>query len=80
MKTANEMFEELEYIKEKEDNNYIIFEKGSSQRNRIIFSKNTKRICGIYIDEDYEFNEPLDMNIQELQAINKKVEELGWEK
>lgn len=78
MKTADEMFKELEYIKEKEDNNYIIFEKGSSQRNRIIFSKNTKRICGIYIDEDYEFNEPLDMNIQELQAISKKCQELGW--
>lgn len=78
-KTADELFEELGY-KKIENKHYIIFEKGVSTRNRIIFSRLTKTVCCILIDEDYEWNDGMDIDMQELQAINKKVEELGWEK
>lgn len=39
--SADEMFEELGYKKIK-NKHYIIFEKGVSTRNRIIFSRLTK--------------------------------------
>lgn len=78
MKTADEMFEKLGYEKTKNDEYHVIYEKGASIRNRIIFSKITKTVCCILVDEDYEWNDGIDIDMQELQAINKKVEELGW--
>ena len=76
-KTADELFEELGYEKI-ENKQHIIFEKGVSTRNRIIFSRLNKTVCCILIDEDYEWNDGIDITMEELQAINKKVEELGW--
>ena len=78
MKTADEMFEKLGYEKTKNNEYHVIYEKGASIRNRIIFSKITKTVCCILINEDYEWNDGIDIDMQELQAINKKVEELGW--
>ena len=78
MKTADEMFEELGYEKTKKDEYNVIYEKGTSIRNRIIFSQITKTVCCIVIDEDYEWDNEIDIDMQELQAINKKVEELEW--
>ena len=78
MKTADEMFEKLGYEKTKNDEYNVIYEKGASFRNRIIFSKITKTVCCILVNEDYEWNDGIDIDMQELQAINKKVEELGW--
>lgn len=75
---ADEMFEKLGYEKTKNDEYNVIYEKGASIRNRIIFSKITKTVCCILVDEDYEWNDGIDIDMQELQAINKKVEELGW--
>lgn len=77
-KTADEMFEELEYEKIRNDERYIVYEKGASIRNRIIFSKSNKTVSTILIDEDYEYNEGLDIDMRELQAIHKKCQELGW--
>lgn len=78
MKTADEMFEELEYEKIKDDERYIIYEKGDLIRIRIIFSKITKTIYCILIDEYYEWNDTLDIDMQKLKVINKKCQELGW--
>ncbi len=78
MKTADEMFEELEYEKIKDDERYIIYEKGVLIGIRIIFSKITKTVCCILIDEDYEWNDALDIDMQKLKVINKKCQELGW--
>lgn len=82
-KMADEMFEELGYkkLEDKYNINYIkmySFINGDRVREQIRFCKldkyvhienfnyNTKIIFGKFLD------------IKELQAINKKVEELGW--
>lgn len=78
MKTADEMFEELGYEKT-ESKHHIIFEKGAPIISRIIFSRLTKTVCGVLIGEDYDvWKDGMDIDMQELQAINKKVEELKW--
>lgn len=70
METADEMFEELGYRKKettwKEDNKKHFIEYNSND-TQIQFSLDTKHILITNI-----------LNINELQAINKKVEELGW--
>ena len=70
--SADEMFEELGYkIKEttwKEDGKKHFIEYNSND-TQIQFSLDTKHILITNI-----------LNSKELQAINKKVEELGWMK
>ena len=69
-KTADEMFEELGFVKFEDEINIKYFCGG----HEIWFYKRIKEIescCGI--GSEY-------INLQELQAINKKVEELGWKK
>lgn len=72
MKTADEMFEELGYRKEettwKEDNKKHFTEYNSND-TQIQFLLDTKHILITNI-----------LNIYELQAINKKCQELGWMK
>lgn len=71
-KTAREMFEELGY--EYQENIYKL--------DYTIFNKDKFKIISFYKDdktfykqEDYE---PGDITLEELQAINKQVEELKW--
>ena len=63
MSEADKMFEELGYLKN-ESKNIIAY---SDNETLIQFFVNIKNIEIASI-----------INIQELQAINKKVEELGW--
>lgn len=68
IQTADEMFEELGYKK-------IVGERTEAFKllranKNIYFSKIINRIR---IDGEYDF-----IDMQELQAINKKCEELGW--
>ena len=89
--TAKEMFEKLEY-KCNEDDDYIEyittwndwFGKGVCE---IAFDYNIKQIeIYCYIDRKNSLlskkNENINVvfSIEELQAINKQVEELGWNK
>lgn len=74
-KTAKEMFEELGYKYEKQKNLYlesIIYEKGSK---RILFRYDKKIIP--YADYGDREDATL-LTLEELQAINKQVNELGW--
>ena len=68
-KTADEMFEELGYEKIFEDNTETQYEGKCTNveitRTGILLNKLTKYKTVI-------------LTVQELQAINKKVEELGW--
>ena len=57
---------------------YIKYEKHSSNGSTISFDCWNERICADTFDEDYEWNEAYYFTMQELQAINKKVQELGW--
>lgn len=70
-KTADEMFEELGYIRKKTNGYWIIYR---NFRKDIDFNLKHKTI---EVESEMESEE---FDIQELQAINKKVEELGWVK
>ena len=79
MSEADKMFEELGYIKESEYYYHIPEREEESvgkftpKHKHIRFLKNSKEvICESLLQFSYE------VNMQELKAINKKVEELGW--
>lgn len=75
--TAKEMFEKLGYTYKKQKNLYlesIIYEKGSK---RILFRYDKK----IIPYADYGDTEDVTLlTLEELQAINKQVSELDWNK
>lgn len=72
MKTADKLFEELGYEKHSSKSNerFDLYSSDYEHLIRIVFNLRTKRIA------IHCYNKALDM--QELQAINKKVQELGW--
>lgn len=78
MKTADEMFEKLGYKKEIDNSmpmhKEIIYFKNSDYASNIKFVINNKLVKAYYGEE--EKNAYIDMEI--LQAINKKCQELGW--
>lgn len=83
MSEADKMFEELGYKKQCDKDNsehFITFIKylGLVNRKTISFDCWLKRISASYFDDDYEYEEAYYFDMQELKAINKKVEELGW--
>ena len=71
-KTADELLEELGYEKHssKSHERFDLYSSDDEHLIRIAFNLRTKRIA------IHCYNKAL--NMQELQAINKKVEELGW--
>ena len=69
-KEADEMFEKLGYEKSEGETTEVY--KLSRASKNIYFSKLIK---SIRINGEYDF-----IDMQELQAINKKCEELGWNK
>ena len=66
MSKADEMFEELGYVKEYEDNTYIIFHNFDEDYVRYI------RFCKTYMD----ICAKEEISMDELKAINEKVKEL----
>lgn len=69
MSEADKMFEELGYKKQIQNKNILIYDGNGKD---VCFVLNTKEISiGIGFERNY-------FNMQELKAINKKVEELGW--
>ena len=77
-KKADEMFKELGYVFEKETTTHIVYkyigEKIHYYPIDIQFKKDTKTV----IKKINLLDDRTGFNMQELQAINKKVEELGW--
>ena len=72
MKTAKELFEELGY-EEFENDSRITYERYTPECEMIEFDKVTMEIT--FADDNCEV---VIINRKELQAINKQVEELGW--
>lgn len=64
MSEADELFDELGYEKKHDNKRRIVYKK--------MFAKIEFNCVFKEIDVDFR------INMQELQAINKKVEELGW--
>ena len=65
MSEADKLFEELGYMIDENENRTIY----DNRNINIIFDKETKTI---------NTDEAITFNMQELKAINKKCEELGW--
>lgn len=76
-KTADEMFEELGYKKIEESKRYLRYGTNEYYGERIDFELKLKEIrcTRISCQRNTHFRY---FTMQELQAINKKVEELGW--
>ena len=78
--TAKEMFLNLENVKEYRESKYWIeiYEKEKDEPY-IIFDKNTELIifnAHLFDEEQKIYNSCIEL--EELKAINKQVEELGW--
>ena len=72
-KTADEMFDELGYIKDINNDYEIEYRRSDIYIN---FDKTKKEFSkGIEYDNYYGVKQ---ITMQELKAINKKVKELGW--
>lgn len=69
-KIADELFDELGYKKMSCIDNEICISYANGKGKRFLFSKPTQRIMLV---GKYKF-----VDMKELKAINKKVEELGW--
>ena len=76
MKTADEMFRELEYKKYTSDD-CIMYMKDLFS---VTFVLDNKTFITEYRQGDYNFPSirAFEISMQELQAINKKCQELGW--
>lgn len=84
MSKADEMFKELGYEKDlhinKKEQVWGEFWTENKHCSKISFDYIDKEICvstNYRLDITNEY-EPLYFNMQELQAINEKVKELGW--
>ena len=74
MKTADEMFEELGYKIIQNNRKTLNYEKeGLFMDKEIVFELLDKNVT-----VGYGTGECCEVSMKELQAINKKVEELGW--
>lgn len=74
--TAKEMFENLDYYW-KEDNSCISFTK-ILWKHWIFKSKITICFWKLFKEVSIYEESVIDLSLEELQAINKQVEELGW--
>lgn len=88
MKTAKEMFEELGYRRneqiyfqnatiEDRDKRFIDYQK--NKVHIILSSFGVPAICKFEVGMFYR-SKVQDITLEELQAINKMIEELGWNK
>lgn len=72
MSKADEMFRELGY--RKYSNSYSTFYQNKSKSKEILFDVEDKD----FVCQDMYDYDGLYITMQELQAINEKVKELGW--
>ena len=72
-KSAEEMFEELGYKIDEDDERLLIYDTNITDRwiYKVVFFKNADSKFRLKIYEQY-------MSMYLLQAINKKCQELGW--
>ena len=74
--SAKEMFENLDY-NQKEESSYIQFTK-IYWKHWVFQSKITICFWKIFKKVSIYEQSGIDLSLEELQAINKQVEELGW--
>ena len=80
--SAKEMFEKLGYECERDDNNWLIYNKKAVVDYKITFVKrgdyNNQECVEIKPTINGQPHYFVRLDIDLLQAINKQVEELGW--
>lgn len=79
MSKADTMFEELGFIKTEDTNTEVVYEynakiMGDKLTQTILIAKVGKIIFSYH----KQSNEKMGIGVQELKAINEKVQELGW--
>ncbi len=79
MKTAKEMFEELGYIQDGEDSNGIDYKKSISKDEYYIFEFDIKQKMFSKYKKRNDTIRDLFITFEEFKAIQKQIEELGWE-
>lgn len=79
--TAKEMFEKLGYEERKHENFIKYVGKFFVSDWYIVLFDLTEKTVTPQVTSDSPFtpSEPLDLSIELLKAINKQIEELGWE-
>ena len=79
MSKADELFKELGYKKIEENDKYVLYlsEKSLWRQRKIRFWKDEKVIFNDLLEDDKVVSS-VQIGIEELQAINEKVKELGW--
>lgn len=81
--TAKEMFEKLGYACDESCDGILyskwVYENDTDYEIQINFEKNPICFRKTRTKEVFNPSRPDDITLQELQAINKQVEELGWE-
>ena len=79
MSKADELFKELGYKKIEENDKYVLYlsEKSLWRQRKIRFWKDEKIIFNDLLENDKVVSS-VQIGIEELQAINEKVKELGW--
>lgn len=80
MKSARKLFKELGYkrLPKKYNKNMILYENEISIIGSIKPRKETKIIYFNLTDKEIQFSPYFRYSMQELQAINKQIEELNW--
>lgn len=73
MKTGDEIFKDLGYTKQYKDEDIYYYQDVEVKDNYIVFEMAYKSFAKI----NY-YHDAGDITMQELQAINKKCQELGW--
>ena len=80
MSKADEMFEELNYVKDEEENDYIRYRKilYNDEFKDIVFDLE-HNLLNISTENTLNYQTITTvLNMQELQAINEKIKELDW--
>ena len=78
-KTADEMFEELGYIKTRENQVEIIYLKSEEHLSeKFNFEIIIAKIPKLIFSKEKFTNRTVGFNLNVLQAINKKCLEMGW--
>lgn len=82
-KTAKEMFSKLGYEKLYKHNSYMFYEKELKKNPK--YENDYVHIGFEFVDKTFsktygDDNSVYEITMEELQAINKQIEELGWNK
>ena len=79
--TAKEFFEEIGFLLDEVTEDYIVYACRSKEEACYVgFQLKKKYYMCFYNSEDNPYSQPLEITYKLHRAINKQIEELGWDK